>query len=344
MEEYVSELRKDPVIDRWVIIATERGKRPTDFVPAEPKGEAGICPFDEGNEHMTPHEIFAVRSPDSLADRKGWKIRVVPNKYPALHVEGSLDREGLGMFDKMNGIGAHEVIIETPRHYDPFHSRPVESIVELFDVYQRRMTDLYRDIRLLYVLVFKNHGMRAGASLPHEHSQIIATPIIPKRVGEEIDGSLEYFNYKSRCVFCDIIHEEKRFGTRVVYENASFITICPFASRFPFEIWLLPKRHMASYAMITRQEMIELADCLGLTMRRLAGALGEPQYNWMIHSEPNPALLRNPWPDLREHYHWHFEIMPKLTRVAGFEWGTGIYINPTPPEEAAAFLREAEVD
>ena len=139
------------------------------------------------------------------------------------------------------------------------------------------------------------------------------------------------------------IREEKRFGTRVVYENASFITICPFASRFPFELWLLPKRHMAGYTMTTSQEMIELAECLSLTMKRLAAALGDPQYNWMIHSEPNPCLTRSPWPDLREHYHWHFEIIPKLTRVAGFEWGTGFYINPTPPEEAARFLRDADI-
>jgi UDPglucose--hexose-1-phosphate uridylyltransferase len=336
----VSELRKDPVIDRWVIIATERGKRPTDFVTAEPHDETGICPFDEGNEHMTPHEIFAVRNPDTLADRAGWKIRVVPNKYPALHVEGSIDRVGLGMFDQMNGIGAHEVIIETPKHYDPFHNRPVEHIVDIIDVCQRRITDLHRDFRLQYVLVFKNHGIRAGATLTHEHSQIIATPIIPKRVNEEIGGSLEYFNYKSRCVFCDIIREEKRFSSRIVYENASFITFCPYASRFPFEIWLLPKRHMAGFTMVTRQEMIELADCLRVTMKGLAVSLDEPQYNWILHSEPNPTITRNPWPDLRDHYHWHFEIIPKLTRVAGFEWGTGIYINPTPPEEAATFLRE----
>jgi len=344
MEECVSELRKDPVINRWVIVATERGKRPTDFVTTEPQGEPGICPFDDGNEHMTPHEIFAVRSADSLADRSGWRLRVVPNKYPALHVEGVVEREGVGMFDKMSGIGAHEVIIETPVHYDPFHRRTVENIVELLDVYQKRMLDLYKDIRLTYALVFKNHGMRAGASLNHEHSQIIATPIIPKRVGEEISGSFEYFRYKSRCVFCDIIREEKRFGSRIVFENASFVTLCPFASRFPFEIWLLPKRHMAGYTMMTGQEMIELAECLSVTMKRLSSALGEPQYNWMIHTEPNPSVNRTPWPDLKEHYHWHFEIIPKLTRVAGFEWGTGIYINPTPPEEAAGFLREADGD
>lgn len=340
----MSELRKDPVINRWVIIATERGKRPHNFASVEQQDETGICPFDGGNEYMTPGEILCVRPPDTLANQPGWTIRVVPNKYPALRIEGNADREGLGMFDRMNGIGAHEIVIETPNHVDPFHRRSIDDVVKLLSVYQDRMEDLYRDLRLLYVLVFKNMGMRAGASLIHEHSQIVATPIIPKRVGEEIGGSSDYFNYKTRCVFCDIIHEEKRFGSRVVYENASFITICPFASRFPFEIWLLPKRHMAGYTMMTRQEIIELADCLIVTMKRLASALGDPQYNWMIHTEPNPSMVRSPWPDVREHFHWHFEIIPKLTRVAGFEWGTGIYINPTPPEEAAAFLREVDTE
>ncbi len=340
----MSELRKDPVIDRWVIIATERGKRPHNFASVEQQAETGICPFDEGNEYMTPGEILGVRAPNTLANEKGWQIRVVPNKYPALRVEGSIDREGVGMFDRMNGIGAHEIVIETPKHIDPFHRRPLEEVVDLLNVYRLRMEDLYRDQRLLYALVFKNMGMSAGASLIHEHSQIVATPIIPKRVSEEITGSANYYGYKTRCVYCDIIHEEKRFGSRVVYENASFITICPFASRFPFELWLLPKRHMAGFTMTTRQEMIELAECLSLTMKRLANALGEPQYNWMIHTEPNPSNTRSPWPDLREHYHWHLEIMPKLTRIAGFEWGTGIYINPTPPEEAAAFLREVDTE
>jgi len=335
----VSELRKDPVIGRWVIIATDRGKRPTDFVTAAPVGEPASCPFCEGNEFMTPPEIYTVRRRDSLANAAGWTIRVVPNKFPALRIEGTVEREGLGMFDKMSGIGAHEIIIETPAHTDLFHKRSNERVVELFETYQRRMLDLKNDTRLLYTMVFKNMGERAGASLSHPHSQIIATPIVPKRVREEILGSLEYYDYKTRCVFCDVIHEEKRFGSRIVYENASFISFCPFASRFPFEIWLLPKRHMSGYPAATRQELFE---CASITMRRLNVALGEPQYNWMLHTEPINPIPRNPWPDLNEHYHWHFEIIPKLTRVAGFEWGTGFYINPTAPEDAAAFLREVD--
>jgi len=340
----MSELRKDPVIGRWVIIATERGKRPTDFVTVEQAGEKVSCPFCEGNEYMTPPEIYAIRKNNTLANTAGWEIRVVPNKFPALRVEGTVEREGMGMFDKMSGIGAHEIIIETPDHNDHLHKRSRERIVNLLDTYQKRLVDLMRDHRLSFPTIFKNMGERAGASLSHPHSQIIATPIVPKRVREEINGSLDYNNYKMRCVFCDIIRDEKRFGTRIIYENASYISLCPYASRFPFEIWLLPKRHMSGYQMITAQELIELADCLGITMKRLAVALGAPQYNYMLHTEPNKYVPRDPWPDIEEHYHWHFEIIPKLTRVAGFEWGTGFYINPTAPEDAAAFLREVDIN
>jgi UDPglucose--hexose-1-phosphate uridylyltransferase len=340
----MSELRKDPVIGRWVIIATERGKRPTDFVSVEEKIGSVSCPFCEGNEYMTPPEIYAVRSGDTLANSRGWKIRVVPNKFPALKVEGTVEREGMGMFDKMSGIGAHEIIIESPEHNEHLHKRSADKIVFLLDTYQKRLVDLMRDIRLVYPMVFKNMGERAGATLDHPHSQIIATPVVPKRVREEIEGAQAYYGYKMRCVFCDIIHEEQRFATRIVYENASFISICPYASRFPFEIWLMPKRHMSGYQMTTWQELIELADCMRITMKKLAQALGAPQYNFMLHTEPNKSVPRFFWPNIDDYYHWHFEIIPKLTRVAGFEWGTGFYINPTAPEDATEFLRGVDVE
>jgi UDPglucose--hexose-1-phosphate uridylyltransferase len=340
----MSELRRDPVIGRWVIIATERGKRPTDFVSGEPTGHEVIsCPFDEGNESMTPPEIYAYRPNQSLANTRGWKIRVVPNKFPALRVEGTVEREGMGMYDKMTGIGAHEVIIETPIHDQEIHKRPLEAVVHLLETYQMRLVDLMKDTRLIYIMIFKNYGDRAGASLAHPHSQIIALPIVPKRVREEFNGAQEYYNYKMRCVFCDIIREEKRFGTRITYENASFISLCPYASRFPFEIWLMPKRHMSGYQMVTQQEMKEFADCLIATMKQLAKSLGSPQYNYMLHLEPNRGVPGNPWPEFMSFYHWHLEIIPKLTRVAGFEWGTGFYLNPTAPEDAAAFLREVDL-
>jgi UDPglucose--hexose-1-phosphate uridylyltransferase len=339
----MSELRKDPVIDRWVIIATERAKRPTDYISVEQDNKSANCPFCEGNEHMTPPEIYAIRNNNSPANTKGWEIRVVTNKFPALSPEGTLEHEHPGLFEKITGVGAHEVIIETPDHNDFLHQRSSDMLVKLLDTYQRRMDALLKDTRLLYVMVFRNMGERAGASLSHPHTQIIATPVMPKRISEEINGSLIYYGEKRRCVFCDIINEEKKVGSRIVYENDLFISFCPYASRFPFEIWLMPKRHISNFLMFTEQDKIELADCLSITMKKLVTSLVAPQYNYMLHTIPNKSFPINPWPDIDKYYHCHFEIIPRLVRIAGFEWGTGFYINPTPPEDAAAFLRSADI-
>jgi len=336
------ELRKDPVVGRWVIIATERGKRPTDFHPEPVENDTGFCPFCEGHEDKTPPEILAYRANQHAANGPGWEVRVVPNKFPALRIEGEMGKAGVGMYDKMNGIGAHEVIIETPDHFRKMHMHTRESLTKVFQAYKERLLDLNRDTRLKYILIFKNEGRQAGASLSHPHSQLIATPITPKRVKEELIGAKDYFNYKDRCVFCDIIREEISQEVRIIYENRSFISFCPFASRFPFEIWVLPKRHSPDFYNIEREELLLLSDAVIGVMQKLALALNTPQYNFVLHTGPVRWARMGYWVTLDVDYHWHIEIMPKLTHVAGFEWGTGFYINPTIPEEAARFLREIQ--
>ncbi len=329
------ELRKDPIHGRWVIISTERSRRPSDFMPEERRPIGGFCPLCEGNEDRTPPEIIAYRQNGTPPNSPGWTLRVVPNKFPALRIEGELNREGDGIYDKMNGIGAHEVVIETPRHHETLTTMPLWNVVQVLEAYRDRMVDLRRDQRLRYALVFKNHGVSAGASLEHSHSQIIALPIVPRRVAEEIEGAKSYFNYKDRCVFCDIIRQEVQQKSRLILETGSFISIAPFASRFPFETWILPKSHHPNYEYMEPSFYEEGAQILSETLRRMDRVLKDPPYNYVIHTSPFSG-------NEREHYHWHFEIMPKLTRVAGFEWGTGFYINPTPPEEAAEYLREAK--
>ena len=336
------ELRKDPVVGRWVIIATERGKRPTDFHPDPVADDTGFCPFCEGNEDKTPPEILAYRSDHQPANGPGWELRVVPNKFPALRIEGEMGKAGVGMYDKMNGIGAHEVIIETPDHLKKFHMHTTESLAKVFQAYKSRLLDLNNDKRFKYILIFKNEGRQAGASLSHPHSQLIATPITPKRVREELEGAKDYYNYKDRCVFCDIIREELSQGFRVIYENDGFLGFCPFASRFPFEIWILPKRHSPDFHTLGNDEMMLLSETFIAVMKKLAGALNRPQYNFVLHTGPVRWPRMGYWVTLDLDYHWHIEIMPKLTHVAGFEWGTGFYINPTIPEEAAEFLRGIE--
>ncbi len=330
------ELRRDPIIGRWVIIAKDRGKRPSDFIIEKDRVKGGFCPLCPGNESTTPPEVLAYGRPNFAPNTPGWTLRVVPNKFPALIIEGELDKRGEGIYDKMNGIGAHEVIIETPNHSESPARMSREQMSLIFRAYRDRMLDLKNDQRFKYIIVFKNYGKAAGASLEHSHSQLIALPIVPHRIEEEIKGCLRYYEYKDRCVFCDIIRQERSQNIRIVAENREFIVLSPFAPRAPFELWALPKEHQSSYMDMTDDQLMGLTDIFSEVMRRLNRALPNVPYNYMLHTAP----LKKPF---LEHYHWHFEIMPKLTMVAGFEWGTGFYINPTPPEEAARFLREIDI-
>ncbi len=334
------ELRKDPVISRWVIIATERAKRPSDFVPDEldDPGDPAKCPFCPGHEEATPPEVLAVRPLETAPNTPGWDIRVTSNKFPALRIEGGLNRQGVGMFDKMNGIGAHEVIIETNDHFKQIQQHSPEYISKILRVMQQRIIDLSRDKRFEYVLVFKNQGKAAGASLSHSHCQIIATPIVPKRVIEELQGSRDHWNFKKRCIFCDMIDQIMMTEDLLVYQNDSFVAISPFAGMFPFEIWILPKSHQAEFQNVTPQELLDLAQVLKLILRKWYAALGNVNYNFVLHTLPTPTAAEEQFPLGHAHYHWHFELFPRLTKTAGFEWGTGFYINPTPPEEAAKYL------
>jgi UDPglucose--hexose-1-phosphate uridylyltransferase len=326
------ELRKDPVVGRWVIIATERARRPSDFVTEPVRPRATTCAFCEGHELQTPPEVLAGRPPDSRPNTPGWTYRVVPNKFPALRIEGELEPSGEGLFDRMNGVGAHEVVIETPRHDASLAGLSVDAVTDVLLAYRERMVDLKKDPRFAYVLVFKNHGEAAGASLEHPHSQLIATPIIPIMVSEELAGSAQYYDLKERCVWCDMVRQERRGRARLVLESPEFVGLAPFAPRFPFETWILPTRHRAAFEESTEEELRGVAETLGEVLRRMDQVLGEPPYNFMLHTAPfREAQL--------ESFHWHLEVIPKLTRVAGFEWGSGFFINPVPPEAAAEALR-----
>ena len=330
------ELRKDPVTNRWVIIASERAKRPSDFSIEPTVLKHGFCPFCYGNEDKTPPEIVAYADGNRKQNTPGWQVRVVPNKFPALQIEGEINKKGVGMYDMMNGIGAHEVIIETPEHDKTLPELSDIQVEKIITAYRDRGLDLKKDIRFEYILLFKNYGDAAGASLEHPHSQLIATPIVPKRVIEEIRGSHQYFEYKERCVFCDILRQELNSTERIISENSNFLSFEPFAPRFPFETWILPKKHYSDFLEIDEVMIKDLARILKDTIGRIKKALNDPPFNYIIHTTP----LKKQYRDVE---HWHFEIMPKLTKVAGFEWGSGFYINPTPPEEAAKYLREVEL-
>ncbi len=258
---------------------------------------------------------------------------MVPNKFPALRIEGELEPAGEGLFDRMNGVGAHEVIIETPDHEATLASLSVDEVADVLLAFRERVVDLKKDPRFEYILVFKNHGEAAGASLEHPHSQLIATPIIPIMVREELTGSADYYRRKERCVWCDILRQERRARHRIILERDGFVALAPFAPRFPCETWVLPTQHRAAFEESQVEEMRGLAD----RARRLPAPHehGPARSGLQLHAAHGPARRAEP-----DHFHWHLEIIPKLTRVAGFEWGSGFFINPVPPEDAAAALRD----
>ena len=335
----MTELRKDPIIDNWVIISTERGRRPLDYKIKTEEKKKDSCVFCEGNEGETPPEIFAFREKGTTENKPGWKVRVVANKYPALKMEEKkIILEEVGMFKKMNGLGAHEVIIETPYHHKDFDNLSIDNIVLILKTYRQRYLDLSRDKRIKYILIFKNYGIDGGASLEHPHSQLIGTPIIPQRIKEELKGAKEYFDHNGRCIFCDYIKQEIKSKDRLIKETEKYVAISPFAARFPFETWILPKCHSARYEEISDNDILNLARIMKEILFRIKKKLNNPPYNFIIHTAPSKVFSTREWPDLDKKYHWHIEIIPRLTKIAGFEWGTGFYINTTSPEEAARIL------
>jgi UDPglucose--hexose-1-phosphate uridylyltransferase len=338
------QLRRDPVTREWVIIATERSRRPSDFKPLEDPltqnssynkpAFSPNCPFCPGNELMTPPEVLSYRAENVDPNEPGWSVRVVPNKFPALRVEGTLDRYGYGMYDAMNGIGAHEVIIECAEHDLTLTTVSPRQAQEVLIAYRERCLDLMKDSRFKYLLVFRNHGRVAGASLEHAHSQLIALPMVPQEVSLKLEGAARYYEFHERCIYCDMVRQEINYGNRVVCQNDDFIAFCPFAARYPFETWILPRAHVPGFPQESRERLAAFADLLQDTLGRIALCLNNPPYNFTLHTTPvNQERERD--------FHWHLSIMPRLTIAAGFEMGTGVFINVTAPEDAAGYLRSA---
>lgn len=327
------ELRKDYATDTWVVFSATRGHRPTDFdaIPTSPT-KAETCPFCPGREGMTPPETLAFRR-DGEPNGPDWWVRCVPNKFPALEAEGEVLRRVHQVFHRVSGVGVHEVIVETPEHDGHLPRLGPRQVEEVLEAYKQRYLDLTQDRRLKYVLIFKNHGAKAGASISHPHSQLIATPIIPRRILDELRGWVNHHDATGgACLFCDIVAEERQVGERVVAENDAFLALSPYAARFPFETWILPKEHEVSFAAFTDRERAPLARLLQDVLGRLDRALHDPPFNYYIHTAPCNAR------EGRD-FHWHIEITPRVTETAGFERGTGFYINPVMPEDAAARLR-----
>ena len=276
------------------------------------------------------------------ANGPGWQVRVVPNRFPALRVEGDLEKEAFGFYDRMNGVGAHEVIVETPHPKLPLEKQSLQGIVRVLEACRSRILDLSKDLRMHYILIFKNQGARAGATMPHAHTQLIALPVTPIVLKEKLNAARAYYLEKDRSLFEDILKAERKSGDRVVFENDGFTVFCPFASRFPFETCIMPRRQQSDFQMTSDADLVHLAEALQKTLSAYGSALDQPDYNLILHTAPFRRSRRpDSWTTIDADFRWHIEILPRLTGVAGFEFGTGFYINPTLPEEAANVLREA---
>lgn len=325
------ELRKDYVTDTWVVFSRIRSQRPG--VPQAENGhtDPAKCPFCPGKEHLTPPEILAYRK-DGVPNGPGWWVRCVPNAFPALAIEGELQREIHQVFQRVSGVGAHEVIIETPKHDGQIPQMSEFQLEEMIEAYKQRYLDLSQDKRFRYILIFKNRGSGAGATISHPHSQLIALPIVPRRIMEEVNAVNRFYHASGgSCLYCEVLETERKEATRIISQNDSFVVLSPYAARYPFEMWILPKRHEMAFEDITDHERKPLARALKDALSRLFQVLDDPPYNYYIHTAPC---------DRQEtRYHWHLEITPVLVETAGFERGTDFYINPVMPEDAASILR-----
>lgn len=335
------ELRRDPLLGRWVVFSPERKQRPQEF-PVVPV-TSSMNAFLAGNEHLTPPEVFVIRPSGSAPNKAGWRVRVVPNRFPALRIEGELNPEAVGIYDRINGIGAHEVIIETPDAHQQLEDLPQDHFVDVLTAYRARIVDLMKDTRFRSILIFKNYGPLAGATLSHAHSQLVALPVTPLVVKQKLEAAQKYYEERERCIFQDILRHEQKESVRMVYENSGFAITCPYASRQPFELLVMPKRQSPDFHTCSDHELQLLAEALRTALRKLAIGLKKPHYNLILHSAPLRQPRKNYWGTIEADFRWHIEIVPRLSGVAGFEFGTGFFINTTLPEEAAEFLRNVRL-
>lgn len=328
----MAELRKHPLLNGWVIINHDRAKRPgsTTFPAVAKKG--GMCPFCEGNEAITPPEVFALRA-SGAADQPGWRVRVVPNKFAMLQDGTAAETVSDGYYHAMQGIGLHEVVIETPHHDRELHDLPESSVAEVLFAFRERFRDMKKNPAICYIQLFKNYGFMGGGSLEHPHSQILALPLVTKTAAEENTAARSFFDRHGRCIFCDMVEKEVKTAKRIVFENGRFLAFCPFAPRYPFETWLMPKDHQSHFESLPDAGLTPLASALKTVLLRIGRALKNPAYNFAICTSPVQEAS-NP------HYHWRLEVLPLSSPIGGFERASGFFVNAVGPEDAAAILRE----
>ncbi len=327
----MSELRRDPLSGRWVVVAPERARRPADFRRPRPAPAGGLCPLCPGEEALTPPEVYAWRPSGGPRDGSGWAVRVMPNPAPALHVEGELDRDGDGPFDRVHGIGAHEVVAELPRHAAALSEYTPAEITRVLVAWQARLRDLSQDGRLESIVVFRSEG--DGALIEHPHSQLMALPFLAPSLEAELARTRAHFERTGRCLTCEIVRKELRDEVRLVAENDRAVAYAPFAAARPFEVHLSPRRHASHLEHESHEALEAMASLLSEVARKLDGALERPAHELYLRTGPlRESLLR--------HFHWRLELVPRLSAQPALEAAAALTVNPVAPETAAAFLRE----
>ncbi len=329
------EIRYNPITSDWVIVATERAKRPHEFVrrdrdPDDIPPYRCDCPFCFGNEVRTPDELYR------LSDERGWRVRIASNKYPALAAEGAREWTRRGFFRAVTGVGYHEVVIEHPQHNATIAQMETADVLNILRVYRTRYAELRRDPRIEAIVIFKNHGAEAGTSLEHPHSQIAATPVVPTQFRDRIDTAMRFFDTTGECLFCRVLAEEMTMGERVVAASPAFVSFVPYAALSPFHLWIFPRRHISSFDDTTDWELADLAAVLRDSLARLYYGLGNPAYNFTIRSVPTDEQQT-------DYFHWYLAIVPRVSKTAGFEMGSGMYINTSLPEASAEYLRAVKL-
>jgi len=332
-----TELRTDPISGRMVAVDTGAFKRRDDFeLERAPLDDAASqCPFCEGHESSAGPEILAWRE-GGPANVPGWSVRVIPNRNPMLRIEGGMEVRTDGVFESRDGLGAHEVIVETPIHDQPLHALEPDRLWRVFWAWRARMQDLRRDRRFVSTVIFKNHGRASGARLDHAHSQVIAFPDIPPALAEKLRGAARHRVKNNRCIYCDLTARELADSRRIVVDADTMLALAPFAARVPFETWVMPRDHSARFEDASDAALEALATMFKSIMARIDWALEQPAYNLVLHTAPIA-------PEADASFHWHLEILPRVTRYSGLEWGSGVHRNPVAPEEAAQVLRDATV-
>jgi len=330
----MSEVRLNPITREWVIIAKEKGKKPEDFIIVKenrkPPEFLKTCPFCPGNETVTPKETF------KICDEKGWKIRVVPNKFAMLSNEGERARSHTGLHKNVNGVGTHEVIIETPIHNLTTATMPLEQLKEVIQVYKDRFLEIYRDQRVEHVILFKNSGAASGTTIEHPHSQVVGIPVMPLHIRSRIENAMRFFDDTGECLMCRMIKDELNEGTRIVMDTKHFTALVPYAALSPFHTWIFPKKHSGFFADMQSDEIWDIASNLKSIMARLYHGLNNPDFNCVVMSG-NPSDANSGF------IHWYLSIVPRVATASGFELGSGMYINSLIPEKAAEYLRNVKI-